>query len=419
MSRSRARAVLEVLALTAGAWLSLASSEDEGGGGTTPEQQPIPDTFVAPGQVCALNRDCPGWSATDLCAAHDECLGGYCVQKPAVDCSAVAGTTSCLAGQCNTSTGQCLLKALSDGNGCTSGDPCQTGGVCQAGTCKTQPVECSTTNCMNASCTPNVGCQTIAKPDGTLCDDGNACTFPDTCQGGYCQIGQVSSCDDANGCTADSCQPQTGCRHEPYPTGYACDDSDPCTSPGQCLGGECTVSPLGNGALCDDGNLCTSGTTCQGGQCQGGAPTVCPDPGEGPCYVNVCVPAQGCQTQALGSGEACTPVSDPCGATGYCSQGACLTSTSKPDGSDCTTQDCIVRQCQKGGCNIVSYLPTGSLCRLNLKCTYDGKCVNEQGQCGYQGPLGPVDCDDGDPCTSDTCAEPTGCAHTDISGCNA
>ncbi|HWP65727.1 MAG TPA: trypsin-like serine protease [Candidatus Limnocylindria bacterium] len=50
--------------------------------------------------------------------------------------------------------------------------------------------------------------------DGAACDDGNACTVGEHCTGGRCAGGATLVCDDGITCTADTCIPATGCRHE-------------------------------------------------------------------------------------------------------------------------------------------------------------------------------------------------------------
>ena len=50
-------------------------------------------------------------------------------------------------------------------------------------------------------------------PDGTPCDDGNACTSTETCQGGRCEGGTLAQCDDGNPTTDDECVLESGCRH--------------------------------------------------------------------------------------------------------------------------------------------------------------------------------------------------------------
>ena len=55
------------------------------------------------------------------------------------------------------------------------------------------------------------GC--AGQPNGTSCNDGNACTQIDTCQGGTCLGSNLLDCDDNNACTVDSCDPSAGCTH--------------------------------------------------------------------------------------------------------------------------------------------------------------------------------------------------------------
>ncbi len=47
--------------------------------------------------------------------------------------------------------------------------------------------------------------------DGTACSDGSACSQADTCQTGACTGGAPPNCDDNNVCTADTCNPASGC----------------------------------------------------------------------------------------------------------------------------------------------------------------------------------------------------------------
>jgi len=49
--------------------------------------------------------------------------------------------------------------------------------------------------------------------DGTPCDDGNACTSAETCQGGQCGGGTLAQCDDGDPITVDECTLGAGCRH--------------------------------------------------------------------------------------------------------------------------------------------------------------------------------------------------------------
>jgi DNA-binding beta-propeller fold protein YncE len=66
--------------------------------------------------------------------------------------------------------------------------------------------------CNDAVCVAAVGCTIQPKPDGTGCEDGNACTVEDVCSDGAC-IGTPLSCDDGTVCTGDSCDAVAGCVH--------------------------------------------------------------------------------------------------------------------------------------------------------------------------------------------------------------
>src|SRR4030095_13307768 len=90
-------------------------------------------------------------------------------------------------------------------------------------------------------------------PDGTPCDDGNACTRVDSCSNGTCTGGNPVICD---GCS----------------TGGAGDRST-----GVCTGA--TMQP--DGTPCEDGNHCTDSDTCSGGACVSGPERQCE---AGPCH---------------------------------------------------------------------------------------------------------------------------------------
>ncbi|MBK8259019.1 MAG: DNRLRE domain-containing protein [Polyangiaceae bacterium] len=136
-------------------------------------------------------------------------------------------------------TGPCAGKP--DGALCDDGDPCTIGETCTGLTCGNgAPVTCEATDdCHDDGvCDPQTGlCEPPAKPDGSLCDDGNICTSVDTCQAGTCQGGESIDCDDGNECTIDICDPISGCISDPAPNGTPC-------SNGTCESGVCTLSGL-------------------------------------------------------------------------------------------------------------------------------------------------------------------------------
>jgi len=94
-------------------------------------------------------------------------------------------------------------------------------------------------------------------PQGTLCEDGNACTGPDTCDGvGNCVPGNPVADPDPNNdnpCKRDECDPLLGVDE---PAGTICDPFVQCREPTTCDdSGQC--SAFGNefpfGTVCDDG----------------------------------------------------------------------------------------------------------------------------------------------------------------------
>jgi hypothetical protein len=83
----------------------------------------------------------------------------------------------------------CLVNAdCDDALACNGAETCNVGtGMCQAGT----PVVCSDGNdCTTDTCNePGGTCTFPPVADGAGCDDGVACSIPDTCQAGACESG--------------------------------------------------------------------------------------------------------------------------------------------------------------------------------------------------------------------------------------
>src|SRR5262245_40187441 len=162
----------------------------------------------------------------------------------------------------------------------------------------------------------------------------------------------------------------------------------------------------GNGVLdgpleqCDDGN---------GLFCDACSPTctivrldVCASDGD-PCTGPGCDPRSGCLPV---TGPDCAPDGDPC-TDDVCEDGLCT------HDSPCDPENvppCQTGMCQAGvGC-IFQDLPDGTSCS-GATCSVN---VCQAGECVAVGPL---DCDDGDPCTSDRCDIGWGgCVNLEIAG---
>jgi hypothetical protein len=134
-------------------------------------------------------------------------------------------------------------------------------------------------------------------PNGTFCDDANACTTGESCQGGACGGGAAVTCAGADSChTVGACVPATGC---PAPV----------------------AKP--NGTTCNDANACTTGETCQAGVCGGGAAVTCAAPADSCHTQGACVPATGCPAQVVKANGSSCDDGDVCTTGETCTAGAC------------------------------------------------------------------------------------------------
>ena len=101
------------------------------------------------------------------------------------------------------------------GNACDDGNACTTNDQCNEGVCVGTPIYCGDgTACYSVSCDPFYGCVNTNNPNGTLCDDGDACTIDDMCVDGVCS-GIPIYCNDGDPCTVDSCDGSSGCIFTP------------------------------------------------------------------------------------------------------------------------------------------------------------------------------------------------------------
>ena len=85
-------------------------------------------------------------------------------------------------------------------------------------------------------------------PQGSPCNDGNACTGNDQCSDGECEgsaaVANGSGCDDGNVCTAnDVCNAGACAGSAASADGQPCDDGDACTHDDACAAGACASSP--------------------------------------------------------------------------------------------------------------------------------------------------------------------------------
>ena len=97
--------------------------------------------------------------------------------------------------------------------------------------------------CTVDSCDAKAGCKHEAAKVANSCDDGDACTSADACDAAGACVGKAKSCDDGNSCTVDICNPIDG-KCSNTDSGTVCEDGDACVGPDSCQGGVCKASPL-------------------------------------------------------------------------------------------------------------------------------------------------------------------------------
>jgi len=237
-------------------------------------------------------RDWVGGEPGDPCSGSLDCDSGYCVDG--VCCTTPCGGV-CQACNLPASLGTCTT--VPDGYECPDTDLCDGTEICRSGQCVDgQPLDCVNSNpCTIDSCDPATGCVHDPVVDGTPCPNGNPCDGDETCLSGNCAVGDPKDCDDHNLCTWDVCDPASGCRHEVLQDGTGC-----------------------------GGGLCGSGV-CSDGECLYGDPTLCDD-GD-PCTQDWCEPDTGCQHETLPDGY-------ECGKCKMCSGALCV------DIEDCDDESC-------------------------------------------------------------------------------
>ena len=388
----------------------------------------------APGLGCDDGDDA---TSGDSCSAEGECEGepivcpeGPCVASATPDgegcavtyaeigtpcddadpatqgdsCSGIgecAGTPySCNATQCEATSEvngvDCDVTFKASGESCDDGDPATKVDTCDGqGGCQGETFGCSPTQCQ-ASASPNgVGCDITFKAPGLPCDDGEATTKDDVCDGqGGCQGTAYTCVPDM--CEANAVPNGVGCDVTFLAAQAACDDGDPttqidiCDGQGGCAGttytctpGPCEAASVPNGVDCDvtfkaaglgcdDADPSTKNDTCDGtGSCQGTA--------------YACTPAL-CQLSATPNGEGCDVTYSPVGS--QCDDGDVSTAMDACDGAGGCSGTPLA--CTPGPCEMSSE-PNGEECEVTWM------------------PAG-VSCDDGDPATKiDVCDGEGGC----------
>ena len=200
------------------------------------DANPCTDDSCNPVTGCVYSNNTAACDDGSACTSGDVCGGGACNGTP-VACNDCNGCTD---DTCNPATG-CVYA--NNTNGCDDGSACTSRDVCSFGTCSGTAMICNDGNtCTDDTCSPSTGC--VYLNNTTACSDGNGCTIGDACGGGSCHAGAPVFCAASDQChAAGVCDTGTGlCSNPAVPDGTSCDDGNAGTSGDSCQGGVCTGS---------------------------------------------------------------------------------------------------------------------------------------------------------------------------------
>lgn len=350
---------------------------------------PCTDDACSAQGACTHTNNTATCDDGNACTPNDACAGGACVGSGTLACN---DTNPCTDDACNPASGCTFTNntaPCSDGSACTQADTC-AGGACVGGAA----LDCDDGEvCTTDNCDAVAGCQ---HADNTLaCDDGSAATHTDTCAAGAC-AGTPVVCDPGNQCqvagTPDgtaSCPPADKPNTAPCDDGDAATHTDLCDGAGHCVGtpiGECpadtacgSYAPDGAECVftpksgpCDDGRADTRNDACQAGACVGVA--------------YACTPSQ-CEASAIPNGIDCTITFKATGTA--CDDGRTSTRDDACDGAGtcvgvaftCIAGPCELSSVPDGERCLVTPAAAGAVCDDGDPCT-SGDLCDGAGGCG-------------------------------------
>jgi hypothetical protein len=373
----------------------------------------------ASGEPCENDLKCDDGL---YCNGAESCVDGWC-RPGALDCSAQADL--CNDGGCDEDNDICVPVPKADGTVCDDGLWCTENDGCLGGVCTGDARDCSG---MAAECVAGVcneaaqACESQPMADGDLCNDGEYCTVNTRCSGGQCLGGEPRDCSSAGGgCVDGICdEEQDACVGDPLISGTPCNDdlfctvNDACDGLGTCVGtardcssltnqcnqgicdetgDQCVANPINEGQACDDGLYCDVNETCQSGSCVSSQVRNCDD-GD-PCTDDSCDEA----------GDVCANLLVPRpGDEGPYGNASCgdtvdndcdrMVDGADPDCQQCQgNQDCddgnpcTVNTCNTDNTCLTSFVTNGTLCDDGFYCTnpdqcLDGVCSGDPLNCG-------------------------------------
>ena len=378
--------------------------------------------------------------ARAACTTHTSCKGGYCrgagtaaaACAPCLLDSHCAEGKRCLVGQCVTGatcqsdkacTGfdaVCDVKAglcvacITDGD-CAAG-AC-TGGRCAAGVvpcgsskdCKALAAVCDSAKGICVDCVGNVDC------------DDKAYCLAGSCHADLCSAGSKA-------CSEDKTAVLTCSAAGDQLIPVACGAGETCAA-GVCVAGQPAVCKSG-AKMCvnqdvmvckTDGSAWTKSSTCGGAQ-------VC---AEGACVANTCTAGskacKGAEVWVCAADGSASVKLAICPKNTVCSKGECVSDTAgvvcTAGSKTCKGDEVWVCAADGKSTTKLAACPTATTCDKG-QCVSSGVCAVGQIKCdgdklqtcGVGGGWATTSCDDGSPCTVDSCAiAKAGCVHTQVS----
>ncbi len=408
---------------------------DDGNPCTTDSCNPTSGVSHAPvsaGTICSDGNACNGLEA---CNGSGGCMPGT---PPTIDDSDPCTVDSCDGQGVHHAPAPVGTSCEPGGNVCNGGKTCNASGACVA----TDPAVVDDGNpCTDDSCDPNTGVHHAPRASGTVC--GDHCFGFGTCSSsGSCEVTTSADfqVDDQDPCTDDYCDNNQERHPATAPgalcAGDYCDNPSICTADGECVPG---TPDLDDGNPCTDDRCTSSGLVhsfkFSGVPCGHIGPTLCDGilacDGMGSCNMprdvddgNSCTvdscDETGVHNDPLPVGSACGD-GNPCFHPGICDESGFCNGEEPIDVSD--ANDCTVDTCQANGS--ITHEPTvGAFCNFAANPCVFGTCT-ASGSCEAGAP---VDADDGNPCTADSCDPSTGLTNTPLragatcgeqSGCDA
>jgi len=239
----------------------------------------------------------------------------------------------------------------------------------------------------------------------------------------------IPNCNDYDACTDDMCDDSNTCDETTGREYTPVDDNNDCTvdSCSPTLGYSCVHTPV----VCNDNNLCTQDLCNPASGCYYTTPVSCVAPNicfssscnpalgcqfppincnlNSPCFNDSCNPGSGCVHTPVNCNKCIIPVNVTCPVIN-CQNNVCNPATGTcqqtpincNDGNACTTDGCDVGT---GLCTHTLLNCTSDFCHHDF-CDINTGC--------YHIAFNSTDCNDGSVCTVDTCNPSIGCVHTPI-----